>query len=117
MAGRLTTHALDTVGGCGAAGLEVRLERLHPRSELVCTTRLNQEGRACLLEDGLSAGIYQLVFAVGAYHRQRGQTAVALTDPPFLDEVVVRFGIAAAETHYHVPILFSPYAYSTYRGS
>jgi 5-hydroxyisourate hydrolase len=114
MAGRLTTHALDTVAGRGAAGLTVRLERLTPGRERMTTMRLDENGRAVLLDGALVPGVYELEFAVGEYHRARG---IALAEPAFFDAVVVRFGVADGEAHYHVPLVFSPHSYSTYRGT
>lgn len=114
MAGRLTTHALDTVAGRGAAGLTVQLERLTPSRERVAAVRLDENGRAVLLDGSLVPGTYQLEFAVGAYHRARG---LALGEPAFLEDVIVRFGVADVGAHYHVPLVFSPHSYSTYRGT
>jgi 5-hydroxyisourate hydrolase len=116
--GRLSTHVLDTARGKPAAGLVIHLYALRgdDRSLLKSTTT-NADGRTDmpLLTGGeLIAGIYELVFCAGDYHRTQGQT---LASPPFLDEVVVRFGIADPAAHYHVPLLLSPYSYSTYRGS
>ncbi|ADI14625.1 hydroxyisourate hydrolase [Truepera radiovictrix] len=116
--GRLSTHVLDTAHGQPAAGVEVRLYRVAAgaREPLACT-HTNADGRtdAPLLAGGaFTAGVYELVFGVGAYFRGRG---LALPDPPFLDEVTVRLGVADAEAAYHVPLLVSPWSYSTYRGS
>jgi 5-hydroxyisourate hydrolase len=117
--GKLTTHVLDTAHGCPAAGMRVRLLRLDgsgAASELKALV-LDADGRAAgpLLEGAaLARGRYRLVFAVGAYF---GSRAALLGDPPFLDEVPVDFGIAAVDQHYHVPLLVSPWSYSTYRGS
>ncbi|MGZ5268398.1 MAG: hydroxyisourate hydrolase [Caldimonas sp.] len=116
--GKLTTHVLDTANGCPAAGMRVRFSRLDAgtASELKSLT-LNADGRADapLLEGAeLRAGRYRLVFAVAEYFRGRG---AVLAEPPFLDEVTLDFGIASAEQHYHVPLLASPWSYSTYRGS
>ncbi|MEM7021022.1 MAG: hydroxyisourate hydrolase [Pseudomonadota bacterium] len=116
--GRLTTHVLDTMSGLPGAGLVIELYRMDGggRQQLGRITT-NADGRnpAPMLEGAaLIAGTYELVFHVGAYFRARG---VELTDPAFLDEVPVRFGIADATRHYHVPLLVSPYGYSTYRGS
>ena len=116
--GKLTTHVLDTANGCPAAGMSVTLYRLDgaqaaPLKNIV----LNHDGRAdAPLLEGASfvPGRYRLVFALGDYFRARG---VALADPPFLDEVPLDFGLSAEGQHYHVPLLASPYAYSTYRGS
>jgi 5-hydroxyisourate hydrolase len=105
----LTTHALDTVTGGGAAGLRVELRQ---GDYTLADVTLDAGGRGRLSE-GLQPGRYTLVFHVAAYHRAKG---VVLADPPFLDEVVVSFGAAEAGGHYHVPLVFSPYAYSTYRG-
>lgn len=118
--GRLSTHVLDTMNGCPAAGMTVRLERLLPdgRAETVHTLRLNDDGRnpdgPLLGPDTMATGRYRLTFAVADYFRGRG---VALPDPPFLDQVPLEFGIADVNGHYHVPLLVSPWSYSTYRGS
>jgi 5-hydroxyisourate hydrolase len=116
--GKLTTHVLDTMHGCPAAGLDVRLFRLDGTGAVqIRHLRLNDDGRADqpLLEGaGLLPGRYRLVFSVAPYFRARG---VALPDPAFLDEVPLDFGIADASLHYHVPLLATPWSYSTYRGS
>ncbi|WP_428419852.1 hydroxyisourate hydrolase [Methylibium sp.] len=116
--GRLTTHVLDTMNGCPAAGMAVSLWRLAPgAAERIAELKLNDDGRADspLLEgEALLAGCYRLVFSVAAYFKARG---VALPEPPFLDEVPLDFGLADPSLHYHVPLLVSPWAYSTYRGS
>jgi 5-hydroxyisourate hydrolase len=115
-AGRLTTHVLDTARGCPAAGMIVTLVCLD-RDHEQKTITLNSDGRAGapLLEgDDLLIGRYRLVFEVADYFRSRG---VALHDPPFLDRVPVEFAIADADASYHVPLLVSPWSYSTYRGS
>lgn len=117
--GRLTTHVLDTAHGRPAAGMRVALWRLDQPggAALLHSTTTNRDGRtdAPLLEgDALQAGRYQLVFGVAGYFRDLG---VELPTPPFLDEVVLQFGVADAGAHYHVPLLTSPWAYSTYRGS
>lgn len=111
MAGRLTTHVLDTVRGAGAAGLEVALRG--PGGGELARVRLDEHGRAALAEDGLARGTYELVFEAAAYHRGLG---LPLTDPPFLDRIAIAFGVADPDAHYHVPLLLSPYSYSTYRG-
>jgi 5-hydroxyisourate hydrolase len=116
--GRLTTHVLDTAQGRPAAGLAVRLARWNGGAyhELRMTVT-NGDGRcdAPLLEGSdMVAGRYRLTFAAGAYFRTQG---VALPDPPFLDDVTIDFGIAEVAAHYHVPLLVSPWSYSTYRGS
>jgi 5-hydroxyisourate hydrolase len=117
--GRLSTHVLDTAHGCPAAGMHVTLLRVEAdgRAQPVREVVLDADGRAGgpLLDAGtMAAGRWRLAFAVAAYFRARG---VALPEPPFLDVVAVDFGIADAAAHYHVPLLVSPYGYSTYRGS
>lgn len=117
MSGRLTTHVLDTAQGRPAAGITIELWRLGDEHQLLTTIRTNRDGRsdAPLLADAeLLAGTYELVFDVGAYFA--GQS-VAIGEPPFLGQVPVRFTIADPSAHYHVPLLVSPWAYSTYRGS
>jgi 5-hydroxyisourate hydrolase len=119
--GRLTTHILDTAHGRPGAGIRIELYRLGPEGdgarEQLASLATNGDGRCDrpLLEgDALVAGTYELVFHVGDYYAAQG---VALPTPRFLDDVVIRFGIAAPDQHYHVPLLISPYGYSTYRGS
>lgn len=117
--GQLTTHVLDTMRGCPAAGMAVRLYRLAPAGEpeLIRELVLNHDGRAdgpLLKAEAFLPGRYRLVFEVAAYFRAAG---VDLPEPPFLDAVPLDFGIADAAAHYHVPLLASPWAYSTYRGS
>jgi 5-hydroxyisourate hydrolase len=116
--GKLTTHVLDTANGRPAAGMAVALYRLDGATPtLVRQITLNGDGRADapLLEGATFVpGRYRLVFGVAAYFRGQG---TALADPPFLDEVPLDFGLATVGQHYHVPLLASPYAYSTYRGS
>jgi 5-hydroxyisourate hydrolase len=116
--GRLTTHVLDTTSGQPGAGLVVELFRLEGEARrLLARLTTNADGRTpepLLAGSGLARGTYELVFYVGGYFRARG---VALTEPAFLDQVPVRFGIADPARHYHVPLLVSPYGYSTYRGS
>ncbi len=118
MTGRLTTHVLDTMAGRPAAGVAVSLFRLKGGERQAVTTALtNADGRcdAPLLEGGaMKAGTYELCFHVGDYFQSCN---VEQPDPPFLDVVPVRFGIEDASAHYHVPLLISPYGYSTYRGS
>ena len=115
--GKLTTHVLDTASGRPAAGLKIALYRVVGNSHhLVRTVETNADGRcdAPLLEGTeFGTGQYELVFFAGDYLRASG---AALPDPAFLDQVPIRFGMAE-ETHYHVPLLISPYGYSTYRGS
>lgn len=115
--GRLTTHVLDTASGRPAAGLKIELYRLSGNSHRkIKTVSTNADGRcdAPLLEGAdFKPGQYELVFYAGDYLRADG---MALPDPAFLDQVPIRFGMAE-HSHYHVPLLISPYGYSTYRGS
>ena len=118
MSGRLTTHVLDTAEGRPAAGLAVALHRVAEDGtrELLVEARTNADGRldAPLLEgETLRPGVYELVFEVGAHFGSRRPTSSV----PFLDRVPVRFGVADAEAHYHVPLLVTPWSYATYRGS
>ena len=114
MPGFLTTHVLDTANGKPAAGMEIELARFEAgERQIVKTVRTNDDGRTnepLLPEDEFETGTYELVFHVGAYFGEAG-------DPPFLGEVPIRFGISDPESHYHVPLLASPWSYSTYRGS
>ena len=117
--GKLTTHVLDTANGCPAAGMAVTLYGIDAAGAagMLAHIVLNADGRADapLLEgDAFVAGRYRLVFGVAAYFAARG---TVLPEPPFLGDVPLDFGIAAAAQHYHVPLLTSPWAYSTYRGS
>jgi 5-hydroxyisourate hydrolase len=119
MTGQLTTHVLDTANGCPAANLrlEVWFQKTEVEQDLLKTVYTNVDGRTdepLLSDDTLVAGRYELVFYVGQYFAQRG---LALPEPYFLDHVPVRFGIADPYSHYHVPLLVSPWSYSTYRGS
>jgi 5-hydroxyisourate hydrolase len=114
--GRITTHVLDTAAGRPAAGLKVILIRLDGTPKVLAEIVTNPDGRCDkpLLEGAaFAAGQYELEFHVGDYFRRAG---VKLPDPPFLDVVPLRFGVSE-DAHYHVPLLVSPYAYSTYRGS
>ena len=115
--GRLTTHVLDIALGKPAAGLAVTLRRADGTGDALASVTTNADGRADrpLMEgDAMQAGRYELVFEAGAYFDRLG---VMLPEPKFLDEVVIRFGIADPQAHYHVPLLLSPFGYSTYRGS
>jgi 5-hydroxyisourate hydrolase len=115
--GRLTTHVLDSAQGKPGAGIAIELYRLGTPRERLASTTTNNDGRCDrpLLEGtALTIGTYELVFRAGEYFARQG---LSLPEPKFLDEVVIRFGIADAGAHYHVPLLISPYAYSTYRGS
>ncbi|MEL6491189.1 MAG: hydroxyisourate hydrolase [Cyanobacteria bacterium J06555_13] len=126
--GWLSTHVLDTANGCPAAGMELALWRLEQKREAIArfqpnyqhlkTVKTNQDGRTDvpLLEgEDFQPGFYEIVFVVGDYF-----SAKALDLPnqyPFLDLVPIRFGIEDTSVHYHVPLLVSPWSYSTYRGS
>ncbi len=115
--GRLTTHVLDTAAGRPGAGIAVTVYRLDGERRIVARAVTNSDGRCDqpLLEGAaLEAGKYEIVFAAGDYFRTQG---LDLPEPPFVDEVALRFGIARPEQHYHVPLLVSPWSYSTYRGS
>jgi 5-hydroxyisourate hydrolase len=118
MTGYLTTHVLDTAHGKPAANVGVELWRLEGENRtLLKSIRTNADGRTdepLLAEGELHTGIYELVFLVGDYFASQGFTS---TTPSFLDRVPVRFGVADPNAHYHVPLLVSPWAYSTYRGS
>lgn len=114
--GRLSTHVLDTARGRPAAGIRVTLDRIGPDGAPVPVAEAvtNGDGRtdAPLLEgDAFAPGVYELAFAVGAYFEALAPGA------PFLDRVPIRFRIADGDGHYHVPLLVSPWSYSTYRGS
>lgn len=115
--GRLTTHVLDQAAGRPAAGLRIELWRLDSQLALLKTVTTNADGRcdgAILEGAALTAGRYELRFHAGDYLRSSG---AELPDPAFLDVIPVQFGIADPAAHYHVPLLLSPYGYSTYRGS
>lgn len=116
--GQLTTHVLDTMNGCPAAGMLVALYRVDAgQPTLIKQLALNHDGRADapLLDDStFKTGTYRLLFEVAAYFKGRG---VALPEPPFVDAVPIDFGLSNPLAHYHVPLLASPWAYSTYRGS
>ena len=118
--GHLSTHVLDTMHGCPAAGMQVRLLRVdggtvaHPLLSFTLNADGRHPGGSLLNAAAMAAGRYRLLFAVAPYFRARG---VVLPEPPFIDEVQLDFGIADAAAHYHVPLLVSPWSYSTYRGS
>lgn len=116
--GKLTTHVLDTANGRPGAGIKVELFALAGDSRRALkTTTTNDDGRCDepLLEgDALVAGEYELVFGAGDYFASIG---TKVPEPRFVDRVVLRFGVADAGAHYHVPLLVSPWSYSTYRGS
>jgi 5-hydroxyisourate hydrolase len=116
--GKLTTHVLDTAHGRPGAGITIELFRLDGDTRLpLKTARTNGDGRcdAPLIEGAeFGKGEYELVFHAGDYFARAG---VPLPQPRFIDRVVLRFGVADPNAHYHVPLLVSPWAYSTYRGS
>jgi 5-hydroxyisourate hydrolase len=116
--GHLSTHVLDTAHGCPAAGMRVTLQKIEASGPVVLKQlTLNADGRAdgpLLDATTMAVGAYRLLFDVAPYFRARG---VELPEPPFIDVVQLDFGIADAAGHYHVPLLVSPYSYSTYRGS
>lgn len=116
---RLTTHVLDTAGGKPGAGIAVTVFALNAqgRREEVARAVTNDDGRCDrpLLEGAaFMRGTYEIVFEIGAYFAHSG---AELPDPPFVGDVVLRFGVADPAQHYHVPLLVSPWSYSTYRGS
>ena len=115
---RISTHILDLSRGVPAAGVRIDLHRVTGSvRELVASTVTNADGRTAeplLSAEVLPGGIFELTFHAGDYFRAH---AVPVTDPPFLDEVVIRFGLDAAAGSYHVPLLLSPFGYSTYKGS
>ena len=114
----LTTHVLDTARGKPAAGVRIMLYRVSGDGRSLLTEAVtNADGRTdapMLAGAAFTVGVYELVFCAGAYLRGSGQ---ASGDVLFLDEIPIRFGVADAGAHYHVPLLISPFAYSTYRGS
>ncbi|MFA5662472.1 hydroxyisourate hydrolase [Castellaniella sp.] len=116
--GKLTTHVLDTVHGVPAQNVQLRLFRLEGgQHTLLCKTRTNHDGRcdAPLLEGAsFTAGTYELVFEAGDYFAGKG---LILPEPRFVDQVVLRFGVAHPEQNYHVPLVVTPWTWSTYRGS
>lgn len=116
--GHLSTHVLDTAHGCPAAGMKITLQRDTGGAwATLKSLPLNHDGRAdgpLLNATEMAVGRYRLLFEVAAYFRGRG---ITLPEPPFIDVVQLDFGIADAAGHYHVPLLVSPWSYSTYRGS
>lgn len=120
MAGKLTTHVLDTAQGCPAAEMAIALFTVHPESgekSLIKQVITNSDGRTdepLLVDDSFKVGVYELVFDVGDYFLRHNPE---LSKPLFLNRVPLQFGIANPDTHYHVPLLASPWSYSTYRGS
>jgi 5-hydroxyisourate hydrolase len=118
MPAKLSTHVLDTANGCPAQGMQIELWSCgDAEPKLLKSVRTNADGRTdepLLAGDEMKAGLYEIVFHVGDYFDVKTKTRAEF---PFLDEVPVRFGIADAKASYHVPLLVSPWAYSTYRGS
>ena len=118
--GYLTTHVLDTARGCPAQGIVITLYRLRgDERERIAATVTNDDGRTdapILPKETFATGHYELVFATGAYLREHGMVETG-SGPLFLDDIPIRFGIDDADAHYHVPLLLSPFGYSTYRGS
>ena len=116
--GKLTTHILDTALGCPASDVRIELFRVNGQvRDKISETITNADGRcdAPVLEgDDFQIGVYELLFHAGTYLDAKG---VVLSEPKFLDEIVIRFGIADVDEHYHVPLLLSPFSYGTYRGS
>lgn len=116
--GRLSTHVLDTSRGKPAAGVKIALYRVtgnsHKKIKEVVTNHDGRTDEPMLIGDALTAGVYELVFFAGDYLRASGQ---AVGEALFLDQIPIRFGVPDAAQHYHVPLLISPFAYSTYRGS
>ena len=115
--GSLTTHVLDTYHGTPAAGVAIELTRVGASRESLVRTRTNAQGRCdepLLSGAAMKAGQYELAFDLETYFRGKG---VELPQPAFLSTVVIRIGLADPEAHYHVPLLASPWSYSTYRGS
>lgn len=116
--GFLTTHVLDTAQGVPGSNMAVSLYRIDAgERQLLSQQMTNSDGRCdgpLLKDDAFSVGVYELEFGVEDYF---AQTQVAQPSPAFLSQVTLRFGIAEAGQHYHVPLLVSPYSYSTYRGS
>lgn len=115
----LTTHVLDTALGTPAEGLRIDLFRLNgevrePLKSVVTNADGRVDGGPILIGENFKAGIYELVFYAGDYLRK---VQAPLAEPAFLDVIPIRFGIADEAGHYHVPLLISPYGYSTYRGS
>jgi 5-hydroxyisourate hydrolase len=114
--GKLTTHILDTSSGRPADDVEIELYCINETRILVGSTRTNDDGRtaAPLLEgDSFKPGTWELIFKVGDYYRRTGSVTI---EPAFLEDVVIRFTLTE-NAHFHVPLLVSPYGYSTYRGS
>lgn len=116
--GYLTTHVLDTANGIPASNVSMTLyELVDGQKKELFKTITNDDGRCdqpILTEANFKKGVYELEFAIGNYYRVKNSE---LQEPLFLDDIVIRFGISDESSHYHVPLLVSPYGYSTYRGS
>jgi 5-hydroxyisourate hydrolase len=114
---KLTTHVLDVSAGIPAAGVRIELRALPSAGDqLLSMQHTGEDGRCAqplLAAQDFVVGRYLLTFYIGDYFRSRG---VALSDPPFLDEAVIHFGIAHPERHHHVPLLVTPWSYTVYRG-
>ncbi|ELS05380.1 hydroxyisourate hydrolase [Xenococcus sp. PCC 7305] len=121
MVGKLTTHVLDTAHGCPGVGIAIALWKLNINANadsklLLKSMVTNHDGRTdepLLVGEELETGVYELVFTVDEYFAQYSD----YPEPVFLDQIPIRFGISDRTTHYHVPLLVSPWSYSTYRGS
>ena len=122
MSGYLTTHVLDTARGCPAVGLEIELYNIDGKlRQQLCSVMTNAQGRTdepMLPEDEFATGVYELVFHAGPYFQKLGLVEGAQTAASslFLNAIPIRFGMTLPQ-HYHVPLLLSPFGYSTYRGS
>ncbi len=115
--GLLTTHVLDTASGRPACGVLIELFRVNENRSLLGSVTTNEDGRSgepLLSGSDFQDGEYELVFHAGDYFAASGWS---LPEPRFLDRVVIRFGVSDSGQHYHVPLLISPFSYSTYRGS
>ncbi len=116
--GRLTTHVLDTALGCPGEGIKIELYKITGQERMKITEVVTNDDGRCdrpiLDGDDFDVGVYELLFHAGDYLEAKGNE---LPEPKFLDIIPIRFGIAAKGDHYHVPLLISPYTYSTYRGS
>ena len=111
---KLTTHALDTYSGRPAKGMKVDVYFISNKKEKIKSVILNNDGRSDeVLVEPIQTGNYELIFYVGEYFLQIAE----LEKPSFLDEVSIKFGISNPKEKYHVPLLFTPWSYSTYRGS
>ena len=116
MPAKLSTHVLDIANGCPAQGMQIELWSLAAEPKLLKTVRTNADGRTdqpLLSADAMQSGRYELIFNVGDYFAAKSSLSEKV---PFLGRVPVRFGIADADASYHVPLLVSPWSYSTYRG-